>query len=127
MASKGQAMITEIGISKLSNGAITQNIADKLRISYVGCPHRGSTTCFDCPLAAHIARECDFRCDRCDAIDRCPCGQDRQETCTCGGYLKMLPLHFEGRLRWASQCAACGAIWSVGSWHLEADEFKGVG
>ena len=124
MGGKGSGQMAITGLGKLSNGEITASVATQLRISLVGCPHRGSTTCMDCPLADYIAKECDYRCDQCDAVERCPCGQDRRVTCTCGGRLEILPLHYQGGPRWAHQCQRCGTIWSVGGWHHQADEFR---
>jgi hypothetical protein len=117
-----QVVITEL--SKLSNGGTTSGAAALLHISLEGCPHRGSTTCFDCPLAMYRAKECDYRCAECTARKRCPCGQERRVTCSCGGRLEILPLHYQGRPRWARQCVECGTIWSVGGWHQQADELQ---
>jgi hypothetical protein len=118
-------VITEL--SKLSNGGTTSGAAAPLHISLEGCSHRGSTTCFDCPLAMRRAKECDYRCAECDARKRCPCGQERRVTCSCGGRLEILPLHYQGRPRWARQCVECGTIWSVGGWHQRADELQEEG
>jgi ATP/maltotriose-dependent transcriptional regulator MalT len=57
---RDDVVITEF--SRLSNGETTTGAAALLHISLKGCPHRGSTTCLDCPLAMYRARECDYRC-----------------------------------------------------------------
>lgn len=44
--------------------------------------------------------------------------------CCCGGSLEFLPLMFMGRLRWARRCRLCGALWSSGGWHHQADEVR---
>lgn len=42
----------------------------------------------------------------------------------CGGRLDILPLTLMGRLRWARRCRLCGALWSSGGWHHQADEVR---
>jgi hypothetical protein len=110
------------GSNKLANGSITKAIAGVLKISYSGCPHRGTTQCLDCALAVWVAKECAYDCDECTDRRVCPCGQSRDVACVCGGRLEVVVLHYNGRQRWAHRCVVCGALWSKGAWHLDCDE-----
>jgi hypothetical protein len=116
--------VVVLGLGKLCNGEITPSVAAKLQISLEGCRHRGSTTCHDCPLAMEVAWACDYKCNECAARLRCPCGQDRQVRCGCGGRLEILLLHDGGRPRGAHRCVECDMMLSVDGWHVGADEFQ---
>ena len=52
-------------------------MARAVGVSLVGCPYRGTMTCWVCPLAP--VEECDYKCDSCEHRAYCKCGWDQTE------------------------------------------------
>jgi hypothetical protein len=69
----------EDGFGSLANGKLRGGMSRELAFGRVGCAWRGSITCTKCPLAAGIAKLCDYACWKCADQAACPCGQDGQD------------------------------------------------
>ena len=60
--------------SPLYNGRLDPKRSINFGFSKLGCPYRGTTTCFDCEFEPVM--ECDYKCALCEHLDDCPCAED---------------------------------------------------
>ena len=64
----------------------SRDMAWKVGISFVGCPYRGTVTCWICTFKPAV--ECDYLCGDCPERYRCKCGWDQTAMLRAGGLVE---------------------------------------
>ena len=61
--------------SALYNGRLSPRSSSNFGFTNVGCPYRGTTTCYACEYEPVMI--CDYKCAHCDRRWECRCGHDQ--------------------------------------------------